>query len=58
LTVKGKDLYDIVIEVGGLTIPPKPKLPKDYTKWTPQQDAANEEWQEARHAAFDKIADL
>lgn len=58
ITHKGKDLYDIVIEVGGGTVPPKPKLPKDYTKWTDEQDEQNEEWQEARHAAFDAIADL
>ena len=58
IMVNGKDVYDIVIEVGGGLVPPKPNLPKDYMKWTSEQDQQNEEWHEARHKAFDAIADL
>jgi len=58
ITYKGKDLYDIVLEVAGVKIQPKPKLPKDSNIWTKKQDTLYEEWYEARSEAFYKIVKL
>lgn len=49
------EVEDIVIKVfTGKFIKP-PKLPKDHTKWTPEQDKLNEVYQEKQYAAFRKI---
>jgi hypothetical protein len=49
------DVVDVVLKVHGKKLPPKPKIPKDYKMWTPEEDAANEKWQDAKWDAFDKI---
>lgn len=49
------EVEDIVIKVmtGKVIIPPK--LPKDYSKWTPEQELENENYHEQRDNAFNKI---
>jgi len=55
---KGKDIYEIVAEVSGKKTPIKPRLPKNYIKWTHEQDRLNEEYQEAMYAIFDSVVKL
>lgn len=54
----GKDLNDIVCEVSGKEAPVKPNLPRDYMKWTSEQEAANERYQEAMMEIFDEVCGL
>lgn len=49
------DVIEVTIKVWGGTIPERPKQPKDYRKWTPEQHRANDDWQEARWNAFSAI---
>ena len=59
-TLSKKDKLDVVevtIKVWGGKVRERPKLPKDYRKWTPERDKANEDWQEAKWTAFNKITD-
>ncbi len=51
-----KGVEQIVIETFGGKMPAKPKLPKDYKTWTPEQSDANDEYYEAVGKAFDKIS--
>jgi hypothetical protein len=57
LSKDGLDVIDVTLKVFGVPIPPRPDLPGDYQTWTPEQDRANEDWQEARWGAFQKITD-
>lgn len=52
----GKDVEQIVIETMGGKMPARPKLPKDYRKWTEEQRGANDAYQEAVWDEFHKIA--
>lgn len=53
----GKDIIEIVLTVFGEPVPVRPKLPENYREWTPEQDAANEEYQESLWGKFNKITD-
>jgi hypothetical protein len=59
LAKDGKDLLRIVAEVFGKKLPPHPgKLPRDYTKWTDEQAAANDAYVEASWKTFGKCISL
>jgi len=49
------DITDITLKMFEVKTPPRPKLPRDYRKWTPAQSKANDDWNEARDTAFRKI---
>jgi hypothetical protein len=52
------DIVDIVIQTWTGKIPEaRPKLPKDYSKSTEEQRKANDDYQERRWTAFNKITD-
>jgi len=51
----GLNLYEILIKVSGKEIPQKPDLPANYRDWTPEQDAANDNYHEAVHALVNEI---
>lgn len=53
----GLDVEEVVIKVMGGKVPQRPKLPKDYQKWTPAQSASNDAYLEAKYGAFRKITD-
>lgn len=53
----GLEVEEIVIKVWGGKVPDRPKLPKDYMKWTPAQDQENEAYYDALGNAFNKITD-
>ncbi len=55
LAKDGLDIDGIILKVYGVTIPPRPKLPKDYSKWTPAQEQANENWNDLQYEAVNKI---
>ena len=57
LSKDGLEVEQIVIKTFGGKLPIEPKLPKDYTKWTPEQDQQNEDYQKALYDAFHKITD-
>jgi hypothetical protein len=52
------EVEDIVIKVMTGKLPlPYPKLPKNHDKWTDAQRQLNDDWQEKRYDAFNKITD-
>lgn len=51
------DVVEVVLKVHGKKLSPKPKLPKDYRMWTPEESNKNDAWQDAKWAAFNKITD-
>lgn len=53
--VDGKDMYEIIVEVGGGTLPPKPDLPADWHNWTEEQDAENDKYRDAVRDAVTAI---
>ena len=53
----GLEVEEIVLKVMGVPIPRRPKLPKDYRKWSTKQIGANEAYQEAIGNAFREITD-
>lgn len=58
LSNDGKDVIDIVLDLFGKEIPPRPDLPKDHRTWTREQDDANEQWNETQWGAFHEITDM
>lgn len=56
--VRSKDMYDAINEACGIAIPTRPKLPKDWSKWTPEQEMESEKWHTARERAFKNICRL
>lgn len=50
----GKQVEEIVCGILGIKLPTKPKLPRDSDKWTDEQQAANDDYYDARHEAFHK----
>ncbi len=56
--VDGKDVYEIVIEVAGGTLPEKPVLPDEWKTWTDEQHAASDAYQDALRDEFRKFANL
>lgn len=54
-TKDGKGIQQVVIETFGGTVPEKPKLPKDYRKWTDEQRDANDEYHERVYGLFNKV---
>lgn len=57
LSKDGLDCEEITLKIFGVEIPPRPQLPKDWKDWTPEQDAANETYNDARCEAFRAISD-
>ncbi len=55
LTKDRLDIDGVILKVYGVTLPPRPKLPKDWQKWTFAQQAANDAWQDVKDAAMQKI---
>lgn len=55
LAKDGLDIDGIILKMYGVKLPPKPVLPKDYKKWTKEQDQANEAWNELQDEALHKI---
>lgn len=56
LAKDGSDIIGIVIKAGGGTDDPYPDdIPKDYKKWTPDQQNRSEEWHNARWQKFCEI---
>lgn len=53
----GLEVEEIVIKVWGLEVPKRPRLPKNYKDWTPEQDRENEEYQEKIGELFNSITD-
>lgn len=53
----GLMVEEIVIKTFGGELPKKPELPADYKQWTPEQDDANEAYQDALYGAFNAITD-
>lgn len=51
------EVEDIVILVMTGSYIQRPKLPKDYAKWTPEQEALNEKYHEERDGEFNRITD-
>ncbi len=58
IRTKGKDLKEIVVEVSGMPAPKKPKLPKDWRNWTPEQEKMNDDYHDAMMAVFDKVCGI
>jgi hypothetical protein len=54
-TKDGKGVEQVVIEAFGMKMPEKPKLPKDYAKWTDDERKRNEAWHEAVYEKFRKV---
>ncbi len=57
LSKDGLDCQEITLKVFGVTVPPKPVLPKDWKEWTEAQEEENEAYGEAFYEAFHKISD-
>ena len=55
LTKDKLDIDGVILKVYGVSLPPRPKLPKDYNKWTPEQGRANEDWYDLQRDAVYKI---
>lgn len=58
LITDGKNLYEIVAEVSGQPVPEKPDLPERWQDWTPEQERASEDYQDAMNAVFDSVCPL
>ena len=57
LAKDGLDVDDIILKIYGVTLPPKPDLPKDWKEWTKAQDKANEAWNDLHYEALQPIED-
>jgi hypothetical protein len=55
LTKDKLDIDGVILKVYGVTLPPKPKLPKDWNKWTDAQLNASDAWEELKAEALNKI---
>ncbi len=55
LTKDRLDIDGVILKVYGVKLPPRPKLPKDWQKWTNAQRDANDAWQELKSEALNKI---
>ena len=49
------DIEGAVIKTMGGKLPTRPDLPKNHREWTPEQEQANEEYNEAVYASFSRI---
>lgn len=57
LSKDGLDCVEITLKVMGVDLSPRPKLPKNYKKWTTEQEQQNEDWYEEYWSKFHKITD-
>lgn len=55
LTKDRLDIDEVILKVYCVKLQPRPKLPKDWQKWTDTQRDANDAWQEAKYEAIGKI---
>lgn len=56
LAKDGLDIIDIVIKAnGGEVISYPSDIPKDYRKWTPEQESRSDKWHEERWEKFSAI---
>ena len=55
LAKDGLDIDGVICKVYGIVLAPYPDIPKDYRDWTPEQQALNDEWGEAKYEAINKI---
>lgn len=53
----GLEVEEIILKVMGVKLPPEPKLPKDFTKWTDEQRQQNDDYQEALCDAFNGVTE-
>lgn len=55
LTKDRLDIDGVILKVYGIKLPPRPKLPKDWQKWTEGQRSANDAWMELQYEAIGKL---
>jgi hypothetical protein len=55
LTKDGLDIDDVICKMYGIVLAPYPDIPENWKDQTPEQEALNDEWVEAKYEAIQKV---